>query len=105
MEMDDAVGQILGALEANGLSENTLVYFTSDHGAHIDIGLKGGSNGPFKGGKGVDPSEGGLRVPGIIKWPNQIKANSIIDHPISMLDFKATLEELVLGNYQYSKVS
>ena len=104
MEMDDAVGQILHALETNGLSDNTLVYFTSDHGAHIDIGTKGGSNQPFKGGKGIDPSEGGLRVPGVMKWPKKIKAKSQIEHPISMLDFRATLEDLVSSHKTHPEV-
>lgn len=99
IEMDDAVGQILESLEANGLTENTLVYFTSDHGAHIDIGSQGGSNQPFKGGKGIDPSEGGIRVPGIIKWPGKIIQKSTIDEPISMLDFRATIEDLVSQKY------
>ena len=100
IEMDDAVGQILEALSISGLKENTLVYFTSDHGAHIDIGGQGGSNQPYKGGKGIDPSEGGIRVPAIMKWPGKIKAKSIIDEPISMLDFRATIEDLVSQKYQ-----
>ena len=100
IEMDDAVGQILEALSISGLKENTLVYFTSDHGAHIDIGEKGGSNQPYKGGKGIDPSEGGIRVPAIMKWPGKITAESTIDEPISMLDFRATIEDLVSQKYQ-----
>ena len=49
------------------LTGNTLVYFTSDHGGHIDIGTKGGWNAPFTGGKGNGAREGGVRVPGIIR--------------------------------------
>ena len=45
------VGQILDTLDRLNLSEKTLVYFTSDHGAHIDLGRKGGSNVPFIGGQ------------------------------------------------------
>ena len=47
--MDDAVGKILDQLKKYGMEENTLVYFASDHGSHIDIGANGGSNGQFKG--------------------------------------------------------
>ena len=47
--MDDAVGQILDAIKQSGFEENTIVFFTSDHGSHIDIGTNGGSNRPFKG--------------------------------------------------------
>jgi arylsulfatase A-like enzyme len=47
--MDTAIGRILKALELSDLDENTLVYFTSDHGSHIDIATNGGSNRPFQG--------------------------------------------------------
>ena len=47
--MDDAIGQLLNLLDELKLTENTLVYFTSDHGGHIEIGRKGGSNLPFRG--------------------------------------------------------
>ncbi len=49
MEMDEAVGKILEAIAESGLEEDTLVYFASDHGTHIDLGNLGGSNGQFKG--------------------------------------------------------
>ena len=49
LEMDDAIGQIMQTLKEEGLEDNTLVYFTSDHGSHIDLGSSGGTNGPFKG--------------------------------------------------------
>ena len=49
LEVDDAVGQVLAALKRNGIEDQTLIYFTSDHGAHIDRGTEGGSNRPFKG--------------------------------------------------------
>ena len=49
LEMDDAIGQMMKTLKEEGLEDNTLVYFTSDHGSHIDLGPSGGSNGPFKG--------------------------------------------------------
>ena len=49
VEMDHQVGRILQALDDAGVADNTLVYFLSDHGAHIDIGRLGGSNAPFAG--------------------------------------------------------
>ena len=49
----------------------------------------------FSGGKAIDPSEGGIRVPGIMKWPERIKAKSIIDHPTSLMDFLPTINELI----------
>ena len=68
LQMDAMVGRVLDMLDDNGLTENTLVYFTSDHGGHIDIGSKGGWNAPFTGGKGNGAREGGVRVPGIVRF-------------------------------------
>ncbi len=47
--MDDAIGQILNTLDDLKLASNTIVYFTSDHGADIGLGKRGGINAPFKG--------------------------------------------------------
>ena len=55
-------------LDEYDLTENTLVYFTSHHGGHIDIGTKGGWNAPFTGGKGNGAREGGVWVPGIVRF-------------------------------------
>ena len=43
------MGEILTKLEKNEMDDDTLIYFTSDHGSHIDLGTDGGSNGNFKG--------------------------------------------------------
>lgn len=43
----------------------------------------------------MDPLEGGIRVPGIIKWPNVVKAGSLIERPTSLLDFFPTLIDLL----------
>ena len=51
IEMDEAVGQIMKALEEAQVDENTLVYFTSDHGADINLGALSGSNQLYKGGE------------------------------------------------------
>ena len=40
---------MVDALKKNGIEDQTLIYFTSDHGSHIDKGTEGGSNSPFKG--------------------------------------------------------
>ena len=67
LQMDAMVGKVLDMLDSSGQAENTLVYFTSDHGGHIDLGQKGGWNAPFTGGKGNGAREGGIRVPGIVR--------------------------------------
>uniref|UniRef100_A0A8C6EZT4 Steryl-sulfatase n=1 Tax=Marmota marmota marmota TaxID=9994 RepID=A0A8C6EZT4_MARMA len=97
-EMDWSVGQVLDVLEELRLADNTLVYFTSDHGAHVEEvtakGQKhGGSNGIYKGGK-ANNWEGGIRVPGIFRWPGVIEAGLEIDEPTSNMDIFPTVAKL-----------
>jgi arylsulfatase A len=71
-EIDWSVGQVLDALRAEGIAENTLVVFTSDNGPWLTMGDQGGSAGLLRDGKG-STWEGGMRVPGIAWWPGRIK--------------------------------
>lgn len=71
-ELDWSVGQILDTLRKGGLSENTLVFFTSDNGPWLIMGNQGGSAGPLRDGKG-STWEGGMRVPGIAWMPGRIQ--------------------------------
>lgn len=98
--IDDYIGKLLKALENQGLAENTIVIFTSDNGcspqADFDI-LAGKGHAPsaqYRGHK-ADIYEGGHRVPFIVKWPGQIKANSTTDVTICQTDLMATLAEIV----------
>nr|XP_053629159.1 arylsulfatase H-like [Cherax quadricarinatus] len=98
-EMDQGVGDILAALEEHGLNENTIVYFLSDHGGHLEAVDEndqrvGGYNGHFKGGKGMGGAEGGIRVPGIYRWTGQLPAGVTMDTPTSLLDMMPTLLDL-----------
>ncbi len=95
--LDNQVGQILDKLEALGLSENTLVIFTSDNGPHIEGGADPdffNSNGPFQGYK-RDLYEGGVRVPMLVRWPEKIAGGSESDHVSAFWDVLPTLCELV----------
>ncbi|XP_012637922.1 steryl-sulfatase isoform X2 [Microcebus murinus] len=97
-EMDWSVGQILNVLEELRLADNTLVYFTSDHGAHVEeVNIKGevhgGSNGIYKGGK-ANNWEGGIRVPGVLRWPGVIRAGQVIHAPTSNMDIFPTVAKL-----------
>lgn len=65
--LDKSVGQVVEALEKNGQTENTVVVFTSDHGA-----MPPGKNDPWRDFKGT-LFEGGIRVPLIVKWPGTLK--------------------------------
>ena len=64
--MDAQIGRVLEALDANGLTENTIVIFTSDNG-----GERFADTWPFTGKK-TDLLEGGLRIPMVIAWPARI---------------------------------
>lgn len=95
--LDDTVGLILDAIDRNGLSENTIVVFTSDNGGlHV---LEGGAvpthSTPFRAGKGY-LYEGGLRIPLIVAWPGHISA-ATIDAPTINEDFTQTFMELCGG--------
>ncbi|MSU57447.1 MAG: arylsulfatase [Pedosphaera sp.] len=71
-ELDASVGQVLETLRKEKLTENTLVFFTSDNGPWLVKELAGGSAGPLREGKG-STWEGGMREPGIAWWPGKIK--------------------------------
>ncbi len=86
-EIDWSVGQILDALKANGLDENTVVIFTSDNGPSV------GKTVPLTGQKGSS-YEGGMRVPGIIRRPGSIPAGQTIDELITAMDLFPTFGKL-----------
>ena len=71
-EIDWSTGQILTALKAAGLDEDTLVVFSSDNGPWLTFGEQGGSAGLLQGGKRFT-WEGGMRVPTIFRWPGKIR--------------------------------
>ena len=87
--LDARIATVLGALEASGMRENTLVVFASDNGGDP---LFGGSNVPLSGGK-RELGEGGLRVPGIVSWPGVLEARSV-NEPISFVDWLPTFAAL-----------
>uniref|UniRef100_A0A8D0EBX2 Sulfatase N-terminal domain-containing protein n=1 Tax=Salvator merianae TaxID=96440 RepID=A0A8D0EBX2_SALMN len=97
-EMDWMVGKILAAIDKEGLRNNTFTYFASDNGGYVesrdDNSQLGGWNGIYKGGKAMGGLEGGIRVPGIIRWPGIIPANTVIDEPTSLMDIYPTLAHL-----------
>ncbi|XP_014394880.1 PREDICTED: arylsulfatase F [Myotis brandtii] len=94
-------GKLLAAIDDLGLRNHTLVYFTSDHGGHLEARLGhaqlGGYNGIFKGGKGTAGWEGGIRVPGLFRWPGKLPAGNVIDEPTSLMDILPTVAALTGG--------
>jgi len=93
--MDDNIGRVLDALEANGIAEDTIVIFTSDNGGNmydISDGTTPTDNAPLRSGKGNN-YEGGVRVPLIVRWPGRTKSGSVNHSVISTVDhYPAILE-------------
>jgi len=96
--LDSNVGEIVAKVDALGLSENTLIIFTSDNGPMQErTGFTAffDSNGQLRGGK-RDLYEGGIRVPFIAKWKSKIQAGSVSNHPSYFTDFLATACEMAI---------
>ncbi len=96
--MDRAVGKLMSALENLSLADNTVVLFTSDNGPetldrYAAAWRSHGSPGHLRGMK-LWLYEGGIRVPGIVRWPAQIEPGQVVDEPVSGLDLLPTLCEL-----------
>ena len=89
--MDDAIGQIRQTLKKYNVSDNTMLWFTSDNGPERDTpGRTGGLRGRKR-----DLYEGGIRVPGIIEWPAMIKRNRVSDFPVVSNDFLPTVCDIL----------
>jgi arylsulfatase len=88
MELDHIVGELLKKLDDLGIADNTIVLFTSDNGAEV-MSWPDGGNTPFKGEKGTT-WEGGMRVPGLARWPGVIKPGTIINEIMSQEDWLPT---------------
>jgi len=91
--VDGYVGQVMQTLKSMGVSDNTLVIFTSDNGPHHEGNHKVkffDSAGPLKGAK-RSLYEGGIRIPMIMSWPGKIKPNSKTHQPVAFWDFLPTL--------------
>ncbi|WP_182869061.1 sulfatase [Rhodopirellula sp. JC639] len=91
--VDDAVGMVLDALDANGLTDNTIVVFTSDNGGVSSGDAFCTSNLPLRGGKGRQ-WEGGIREPFYIRYPALVPAGSSDETPVTGADLYPTLLDL-----------
>ncbi|MCD6202190.1 MAG: arylsulfatase [Bacteroidales bacterium] len=103
-ELDMQVGKILQKLEDEGLTDNTIVFFTSDNGALwprvCDYGnIEHDNNGPLRGYK-ASVYEGGHRVPFIVKWPGHVKPGTVSDELILAQDWVAAMYELTGQNME-----
>jgi arylsulfatase A len=87
--MDAACGAILDALDRLGLRDDTLVFFTSDNGPAVTGRHPHGSAGPLRDKKG-SLYEGGIRVPGILRWPGRTPPGGVSPEPVSGVDVLPT---------------
>lgn len=90
--MDETVGRMLDSLDYNGLAENTIVVFTSDHGDNL------GSHGLVqKGG----PTAESVRIPLVVRWPAKLPAGCVVEDQIaSLVDLAPTIISLAGGEHQ-----
>ena len=89
--MDAAIGRIRSSLQELGISSNTMLWFTSDNGPAV---RSPGNTGGLRGNKGT-LFEGGIRVPGIIEWPEMINSNREISTPVVTNDFLPTVCDML----------
>lgn len=87
--MDAGVGRVLDRLDSLGLSDDTILVFTSDNGG--DVG-PGANNAPWRAGKGT-MYEGGLLVPAVVRWPGRIEPGSESTQACATMDLFPTLCE------------
>lgn len=87
--LDRSVGRVIDTLEEEGLSDNTIVMFSSDNGGAGYIGLPE-VNAPYRGWK-LTMFEGGLRVPFFMRWPKNIPAGTVVDQPVAHIDYMPTI--------------
>lgn len=91
-QLDDAFGKLMTAVDEMGYRDNTLVFYSSDNGPEGKgtTGRTRGSTGGLRGRKRAT-HEGGIRVPGIVRWPGKIQAGSVSETPIIGSDVFPTI--------------
>lgn len=90
--MDRDIGALFGKLRALGIDDDTIVFLSSDNGPHKEGGADPAffkSSGPLRGIK-RDLYEGGIRVPGIVRWPGKVKAGAVSEQVWAFWDFLPT---------------
>jgi arylsulfatase len=88
VQFDDIIGSVMKKLDDMGVAGNTIIVVTTDNGTEVFTWPDGGTT-PFKGAKGMG-TEGGFRVPMIMRWPGKVKPNQVINGVMSGMDFFPT---------------
>lgn len=89
--MDAGIGRVIAALERRGMLDGTLVIATSDNGGQVSVGA---TNNGLRGGKPL-LYEGGIRIPGLMRFPALVRAGTVIDIPAQLMDVTPTIADLV----------
>ena len=97
--MDQAIGDILDSLDAQGIADNTIVLFFSDNGGFYNFG---GVNTPLRGGK-LESYEGGIRVNAVMRWPDVLPPNTVNENVISVMDVYPSLMHAAGVTPNYNK--
>jgi len=95
VEHDMHVGQFLDKLDELGIADNTIVFYSTDNGPHMNTWPDAGMT-PFRGEKNTN-WEGGWRVPAMVRWPGQIEEGSISNEVMHHMDWMPTFMAAV-GN-------
>jgi arylsulfatase A-like enzyme len=95
--MDEAIGQVIAALEEQKIRDNTIIIFSSDNGGPSPGRVT--DNGPLRAGKGT-LYEGGIRVCACVNWPGHIPAGKTVDEPLHGIDWYPTLIKLAGGSLE-----
>lgn len=89
MDHDDLVGKMLSQLDELGITDNTIVLYSTDNGVHFNTWPDAGIT-PFRSEKNSN-WEGAYRVPAMVRWPGKIKAGTVSNEIMSHLDWLPTL--------------
>ena len=97
--LDRNVGRLLEAIDELGISDDTVVVFTSDHGfnmGHNGIWHKGNGRWLLKGNRGFRSNmyDTSIRVPAVVRWPSRLPSGTTVDEPVLNLDWFPTLLEM-----------
>lgn len=100
METDWAIGEVLAALDQNGVAGNTLVMLASDNGCAPYVGVahleqQGHFPSADRRGYKADIWDGGHRIPLLVRWPGKVKAGSTCDQLVSLVDLLATCADVL----------
>ena len=101
--LDHMVGDIMQKLDEKGMTDNTVLIFTSDNGPHEEGGADPAffnRDGLLKGTK-RSTNEGGIRIPFIVKWPAKVAPGTVNDHMFAFYDLMATFSDIAgVDNYK-----